>query len=151
MFLKEKRGRTTKGRVCAIGTPQRASIKKEDAASPTCATESVFITSVVDAHEQLHVVTFDVPTAFLHAVTNEDVVMRLEGRLAELMVKVGPSLYQKYINTGSKGKPILYVKMHNALYGMMRSILLFTVSWSEIWKRMNLELIRTILVLPTWK
>ena len=51
--------------------------------------------------------------------------MRLEGRLAELMVKVDPSLYRKYITTSSKGKPILYVKMHKALYGMMRSALLF--------------------------
>ena len=83
MFLKEKRDGTIKGRACAIGTPQRAYIKKEDAASPTCATESVFITSVVDAHERRHVASFDVPTAFLHALTEEDVVMRLEGRLAK--------------------------------------------------------------------
>ena len=41
------------------------------------------------------VATFDVPTAFLHAETDEDVVMRLEVRLAELMVKVDLSLYQK--------------------------------------------------------
>ena len=51
--------------------------------------------------------------------------MRLEGRLTELMVKVDPSLYQKYIPTSSKGKPILYVKMHKVLYGMMHSALLF--------------------------
>ena len=57
--------------------------------------------------------------------TDEDVVMRLEGRLAELMVKVDPSLYRKYITTSGKGEPILYVKMHKALYGMMRSALLF--------------------------
>ena len=115
MFLKEKRDGTIKGRACAIGTPQRAYIKKEDAASPTCATESVFITSVVDAYERRHIAAFDIPSAFLHAETDEDVVMRLEGRLAELMVKVEPSLYRKYITTTSKGKPILWVKMHKAL------------------------------------
>ena len=102
MFLKKKRDGTIKGRACAIGTPQRAYIKKEDAASPTCAMELVFITLVVDAHEQRHVATFDVPSAFLHAVTVKDVVMRLGGRLDELMVKVDPSLYQKYITTSSK-------------------------------------------------
>ena len=90
-----------------------------------CTTESVFITSGIDAHETRHVATFDVPTAFLHAGTDKVVVMRPEGRLAELMVKVDPSLYQKYITTGSKRKPILYVKMHKVLYGMMRSALLF--------------------------
>ena len=76
-------------------THQCAYIKKEDAASLTCATESVFITLVVDAHEQRHVATFDVPVAFLHAVTDKYVIMRLEGRLAELMVKVDSSLYWK--------------------------------------------------------
>ena len=125
VFLKEKRDGTIKGRACAIGTPQCAYIKKEDAASPTCATESVFITSVVDAYKRRHVASFDVHTAFLHAITDKDVVMRLEGRLAELMVKVEPSLYQKYITTSSKGKPVLYVTMNTALYGMMHSALLF--------------------------
>ena len=72
-----------------------------------------------------HVAIFDVLTSFLHAVTDEDLVMRLEGRLAKLMVKVDPSLYRKYITTSSKGKSILYVKMHKAWYGMMRSALLF--------------------------
>ena len=60
--------------------------------------------------ERRHVATFDVPTTFLYAETDEDVVMRLEGRLAELMVKMDPSLYQKYITTSSRGKLILYVK-----------------------------------------
>ena len=125
MFLNEKHDGTIKGRACTIGTPQHAYIKKEDAASPTFATESVFITLVVDAHERCHVASFDVPTAFLHALTDEDVVMRLERRIAELMVKVDPSLYRKYITTSGKGKPILYVKIHKALYEMMRSALLF--------------------------
>ena len=76
IFLKEKRDRAIKGRACAIGTPQHTYIKKKDAASPTCVTESVFVTLVVDAHERRHVATFGVPTAFLHAVTDEDVVER---------------------------------------------------------------------------
>ena len=103
MFSKEKCDGSIKGITCAIGTPQRAYIKKEDTASPTCVTESVFITSVVDAHERCHITTFDVPTRSLHAVTDKDIFMRLEGRLAEMMVKVDPSLYRKYITTGSKG------------------------------------------------
>ena len=125
MLLKEKRDGTIKRKSCAIGTPQCAYTKKEDAASPTCTTESVFITSGIDAHERRHVATIDVLTAFLHAENVKDIVMRLERRLAELMVEVDPSLYRKCITTGSKGKPILYIKMHNALYGIMRSVLLF--------------------------
>ena len=107
MFLKKKSDRTIKGRACAISTPQCAYIKTEGATSPTCATESVFITSVVNAQKRHHVASFDVPTSFLYAFTDKDVVMRLEGRLAQLMVKLDPSMYRKYITTTSKGKPIL--------------------------------------------
>ena len=53
--------------------------------------------------------------AFLHAITDKDVLMLLEGPLAELMVKVDPSLYRKYVTTNSKGKLQLYVKIHKAL------------------------------------
>ena len=45
--------------------------------------------------------------------------------MAELMVQVNQCLYRKYITTNSNGKPLLYVKMCKALYGMLRSALLF--------------------------
>ena len=51
MFLKEKRDGTIKGRGCADGRKQREYTNKEDASSPTVAIESVFLTSVIDAHE----------------------------------------------------------------------------------------------------
>jgi hypothetical protein len=51
--------------------------------------------------------------------------MRLDGILAELMVKVAPKLYRKFVTTNSKGKPVLYVQLEKAVYGMMKSALLF--------------------------
>ena len=51
--------------------------------------------------------------------------LMLDGILAELMVKVEPSLYRKYITTNAKGKPIFYVQVEKAVYGMMKSALLF--------------------------
>ncbi len=41
------------------------------------------------------------------------------------MVKVDPKLYRPFVITNSKGKSLLYVKMHKALYGLLRSALLF--------------------------
>ena len=38
---------------------------------------------------------------------------------------MAPSLYQKYVNTNTKGKLVLYVKLEKAVYGMMKSTLLF--------------------------
>ena len=55
IFLKEKRDGRVKGRTCVNGAPQREYIKKEDATSPTVMTDSVFITSVVDAYGRRYV------------------------------------------------------------------------------------------------
>ena len=51
--------------------------------------------------------------------------MILEGPLDEIIVLVDLSLYCRYINKNSKGNPLLYVNMCKALYGMLRSALLF--------------------------
>jgi hypothetical protein len=47
LFLKEKRTRKIKGRACINGAPQRAYIPKEDAASQTMSTESMFVTAAI--------------------------------------------------------------------------------------------------------
>ena len=41
------------------------------------------------------------------------------------MVQVAPSLYPKYVTTNAKGKAVLYVQLEKAVYGMMKSALLF--------------------------
>jgi hypothetical protein len=125
MFLKEKRNGDIKGRTCADGRKQREDFNREDATSPTVATESIFLTALIEALEGRDVACFDIPGAFLHAESDEEVIMMLKGRLAELMVMVDPSLYRKYITVNSRNEPVLYVKMHAALYGMLRSALLF--------------------------
>jgi hypothetical protein len=71
IFLKEKRNGDTKARSCANGTKQKEHIAKEEAAVPTVALESVFITTAIDAKEHQKVVTIAIPGAFLHA-NNED-------------------------------------------------------------------------------
>jgi hypothetical protein len=101
---------------------------KDETTSPTVMNENVFITACIDAHEERDVATVDVPGAFLHThVDPEDdtVHMILQGVLAELMVKVDPKLYRKYVIYDSKGRMILYVEMQKALYGMLKSALLF--------------------------
>ena len=63
--------------------------------------------------------------SFLHDDLDEDITMVLKGRLAELMVQVAPNLYRKYISMDRKGMAILYMKMQKAMYGLLRSALLF--------------------------
>ena len=51
--------------------------------------------------------------------------MYLRGRLAELMVKVVPELYTKYVIINSKGETLLYIRFLNPLYGIVKAALLY--------------------------
>jgi hypothetical protein len=69
-------------------------------------------------------VTIDITGAFLHANNEDYVIMKMVGTLAELMVKTNPKLYRKYVVI-KKGCSVLYLRLQKALYGMMKSALLF--------------------------
>ena len=64
--------------------------KKEDGASPTVATDSVIVTSVIEAHEKQDETTLDLTGAYLHTENDEHIIMLLKGKLAELLVQVDP-------------------------------------------------------------
>jgi hypothetical protein len=42
-----------------------------------------------------------------------------------MMIQIAPQVYRKYVAVDKKGMKILYVKLKKALYGLMRSSLLF--------------------------
>jgi hypothetical protein len=128
LFLKHKRDDSIKGRMVAGGNKQRGTIHKLDASSPTVSLKPVLLTSVTDAKECREVATINIPNAFgqTKLENKEDkAVMRLRGKLAELMVKVAPEVYQKYVFVNKKGETVLYVKLLNALYGILKAALLF--------------------------
>jgi hypothetical protein len=101
MYLNQKRCGRIKGRGCADGRKQRLyKTKKEETSSPTVSTEALLLTSLIDAGEERKVVTVDIPGAFMHADMDELVHMRLSGPMAELLVRVDPAKYRKYIVKG---------------------------------------------------
>jgi hypothetical protein len=54
--------------MCADGQKQKdGTLLKQETTSRTVATESVFITAVINAHEGRDGACFDIPGAFLHA------------------------------------------------------------------------------------
>jgi hypothetical protein len=124
IFLKEKQNGDVKARSCANGSVQREHVAKEEAAAPTVCLESVFATATIDAKERRKVVTIDIPGAFLHADNEDFVIMKMNGTLVELMVKTDPKLYRKYFVL-EKGRQVFYLRLQKALYGMMKSALLF--------------------------
>ena len=141
MFLTQKRDGRVKSRHCADGRKQHDYIKKEDAASPTVALESILIMAAIDAHEGRGVAVIDIPGAFLHAEQDDkNVIMKLTGKLAELMVAVDPKLYRKHIIYNTKGRAELYVRVQRAIYGLLKSVLLFYLKLVEDLERYGFEL-----------
>jgi hypothetical protein len=61
IFLKEKQDGNVKARSCANRSVQREHVAKEEAAAPTVALKSVFVTATINAKEKQEVVTIDIP------------------------------------------------------------------------------------------
>jgi len=57
------------------------------------------LSCAIDAKERRYTVVADIPGAFLHADMDEDVHMILEGTIAELIIKLEPSLYRNTYGT----------------------------------------------------
>jgi hypothetical protein len=107
--------------LCTDEQKQRREWTKQDTTSLAVSMEAVFITAVVNAYKEHDVACFDIPGAFLHADSDKKITMILNGRLAELMVQVTPN----HTSVDRKGMAILYIKMQKAIYGLLRSTLLF--------------------------
>jgi hypothetical protein len=133
MFLKEKRCGTIEGRGCADGRSQREYMSKEETSSPTVATEALILTCVIDAMEGRDVATCDIPGAFMQSDMKGKVVMKLEGVMAEVILKINPRKYTKHV-VKENGKDVIYVILQKALYGTLQAALLF-------WQNLSTQLV----------
>jgi hypothetical protein len=112
------------------GKPTREWHDKDDTASPTAATESIFLTSVINAKENRDAMTTDIPNTFIQARMpkvkdgEERVIMKLSGQLLESLVRFAPDLYGKVV-VFANGKRVLYFQVFRALYGMLVAALLW--------------------------
>jgi Reverse transcriptase (RNA-dependent DNA polymerase) len=130
MFLKRKRTGVVKGRGCADRRKQRAYTDKEEATSPTIATEAVFLCAVIDAQERRNVAIVDVPGAFMQADMPEDetVHVRLTGIMVDILLDIDHDMYAPFVTYEGKDK-VLYVELLKALYGTLRAARLF---WEKL-------------------
>ena len=127
MFLKEKRCGKVKGRGYANGRKQRLYKSKEETSSPTVRVESLFLSSMIDAKEDCKVITCDIPGAFMQANIDEQLFLKFDRDLVELLIQVDPT-YQPYITYKGK-QPVLYMELDKALYGTLQAALLF---WQKL-------------------
>ena len=82
MFITENRNGYIKARKFADGSKQRTynGYDQSDGSSLTVATDSIFLTGVIEAKEQQAMAILDISKAFLHADNDEKILMLLRGR-----------------------------------------------------------------------
>ena len=90
MFIKKKQCGRIKARRYTDGRLQRGYIPKENATSPTVATEALFLTSVIDTKENRCVATCDIDGALLRMLMMTLIHVKLTGKMAELIVQSNP-------------------------------------------------------------
>ena len=136
--IKEKRCGKIKGRTCADGRPQRNLYEKAETSSPTASSDAILLTLVIDALERRDVATADVAGAYLNADMEDYVLMRLTGDDVGLMCDVNPA-YKNYV-TNERNKPVLYLRLAKALYGCVKSAMLWYRLFTSTLKQLGFVL-----------
>jgi hypothetical protein len=119
MFLKEKRCGCIKGGGCADGRKQRLYKTKEETSSPTVSIKALLLSCMIDTMENCDVATLDmIPGAFMQAMIDEELHIKFDEELIDLLCQVDPLLSQYVTMEG--GRRVLYTKLNKALYGTVR-------------------------------
>lgn len=71
----------------------------------------MLITTVIDAIEERYIVIVDITWTFFNASMKDYILMTLQGTLVELMVRVAPKIYLKYVQLYKSRKPFLYIRV----------------------------------------
>ena len=61
--------------------------------SPMVITKGLVLTCGIDAFEGQKLAIVDIGTAFLHADNDEEILMKLRGKIVELLVQLEPTMY----------------------------------------------------------
>jgi hypothetical protein len=112
----------------AGGNKQRDYISKEDASSPTVATEAVLLSCIINAEEGRDVAVIDIPNAFIQMRMEDEgdmAIIKIRGVLVEILVQIAPNVCKSYVTSEKKGTKQLLVQCQNALYGTMVASLLY--------------------------
>ena len=121
LFIKEKRDGRLKGRCCIDGRPQAFLEQSEDPFSPTVSTETFFVSTIIDSHEERDVATADIEGAYLIVdMFAEEVFADIDPVLSAIIVAMFPHLRQ-YL--GEDGR--LTARLGKALYGCIQSARMF--------------------------
>ena len=88
----------------------------------------MLLTSKIYAAEERDLAVIDILDSFIQTRTQnyeDNVILRLREKLADLLIKKAPEIYRKHITINRKGETFLYVRAIHAIYGIMKAALLF--------------------------
>jgi hypothetical protein len=122
-LIKEKRDGVLKGRTVADGRAQRSLYPKSQTASPTVGTDALLLSIMIDAYENRDVATADVVGAYLKAFMDDYVLMKFTGDSVDILCKLNPEHVRN--TTVENGTKVLYVRLIKAIYGCVKSALLW--------------------------
>jgi hypothetical protein len=106
-----------KARVVAGGDQQDRSIyAPDDTSSPAAALQTIMTTAAIAAQEERAVATIDITAAYLNAEMKEDVYMRLDPILTEILCAIDAE-YSDFVEADGG----LVVQLKRALYGCVES------------------------------
>jgi hypothetical protein len=81
IFVQEKTSGVDKGRLAINRAMQRGHVTKDEASSPTAFTDSIILTSIVDAKERRDVAIVDILNAFAQMVITDAEKKKLHSKL----------------------------------------------------------------------
>jgi hypothetical protein len=123
-------------------------MSKEETSSSTVANGVLMLTCVIDAIEGRDVATVNIPGAFMQSEMKGEVHMKLEGVMAEVIMKRDLNKYTKYV-VQEGDHDTIYAKLTKALYGILQAALLFWQNLSSKLQEWDLRSTLTIFVWPT--
>ena len=98
-------------------------MQKEQTSSPTVSNQALFLSCIIDAKEQRHVGTADVPGAFLQTPSEEEVIIRLDRQMAVQLARINPKYAKDMVE--ERGQKVIFEKANKALYDTLNASLLF--------------------------
>ena len=128
-LIKEKRCGKIKGRTVADGRKQRAIYSKEEITSPTVSTDALLMSLVIDAIEKRFVANGDVPGAYLQTFMPDFVLVKVTGKSVDVLCETNPQYKEDIVY--EYGKAVIYLRLNKALYGCLKSAMLWYNLFSE--------------------
>ena len=126
-LIKKKRCGRLKGRIVADGRSQHGVYEKSETASPTVSSDGLLQSIMINAYKSRDVATADIAGAYLKALLMRDfLLMKFTGDNICILCKMNPKYKAYMVMEG--GVPTLYVRLNKAIYGCVKSALL----WYEL-------------------